>query len=190
MKKSFYTIPQAAKYCAIGRGTLWRWVRAGQIKASRTPGGHYRILKEDLESFIFERDMYPLAHNRSSSNRILIVDDDAEIQQLLKELLSIHGYVTEIASDGFEAGLKTMKFKPEVVILDLLLPGLDGFAVCKQMKKNPDTSHIKILAITGFDTPETKERILEEGADDYLAKPFDDKKLLQHIEKLQKSVNQ
>ncbi len=168
MKYFLYSIPQAAEYCAIGRGTLWRWVKSGQLKASRTPGGHYRIRKTDLNAFILEKGMYPLAHNRARSNRILIADDVVQIQEVLSAILSMHGYETEVASNGFEVGIKTMRFKPVLIVMDLFMPGLNGFEVCKQMKQNPDTSHIKILAITGFACSETRDQSMKEGDDDFL----------------------
>ncbi|MDY7034321.1 MAG: helix-turn-helix domain-containing protein [Thermodesulfobacteriota bacterium] len=71
-KKDVLTIPEAAKYCAVDRVTLWRWVKSGNLNASITPGGHHRILKEDLEAFLVDRGMYLLAHKHLSRNRVLI----------------------------------------------------------------------------------------------------------------------
>ncbi|MBW2569785.1 MAG: response regulator [Deltaproteobacteria bacterium] len=184
MINGMFSIPQAAKYCAVSRGTLWKYVKTGDLKASLTPGGHYRILKKDLKAFILEKGMYPLAHNRSSNIKILIVDDDPAIQKMLNQILCAHQYETETASDGFEAGAKTTAFKPGLIILDLVMPGMDGFEVCGQIKKNPDTSHIKILAVTGHNTKENKEKIINAGADGYLVKPVVKDTLLQKIEEL------
>ncbi len=187
MNEEILTIPQAAKYCAISRWTLRKFVKSGDLKAARTPGGHYRILKSDLESFIYEKGMYPLVHNRSSSKKILIVDDDPLIQDLLTKMLSKNGYKIEIAADGFDAGFKIKDFKPGLIILDLIMPGMDGFEVCTRVKENSETSHIKILAITGYDTKENRDRIMAAGADDYLAKPLELSTFLQHIEGLLKN---
>ena len=159
-------------------------VNSGELKASRTPGGHYRVLKEDLEDFIVKKNMYPLVHNRSSNKRILIVDDDPQVQKLLTLMLSSKRYETETASSGFEAGAKVVKFKPGLIILDLLMPEMSGFEVCRQIKKVPETSHIKILVLTGYDSKENRERIMEAGADDYIAKPVDKDVLLRHVEDL------
>lgn len=184
MNEEILTIPQAAKYCAISRWTIRNFVKSGDLKASRTPGGHFRILKSDLESFIYEKGMYPLVHNRSSSKKILIVDDDPLIQDLLTKMLSKGGYKTEIAADGFDAGFKIKDFKPGLIILDLIMPGMDGFEVCTRVKENSETSHMKILAITGYDTKENRDRIMAAGADDYLAKPLAMDTLLQYVENL------
>jgi len=184
VNEEIFSIPQAAKRCAISRWTLMKCVNSGELRASRTPGGHHRILKEDLEEFIIKKKMYPLVHKRSSNKRILIVDDDLQIQKLLTVMLSSDRYETETASSGFEAGAKVVKFKPDIIILDLFMPEMSGFEVCRQIKKYPETSHIKILALTGYDSEENRDRIMEAGADDYMIKPVGKDVLLKHIEDL------
>ncbi len=179
-----FSLPQAAKRCAISRWTLIKCVNSGELKASRTPGGHYRILKENLEDFLIKKKMYPLVQNRFSKKRILIVDDDRQVQKFLTAMLSSKKYETEIASSGFEAGAKVVKFKPGLIILDLIMPEMSGFEVCRQIKKGPETSHIKILVLTGYDSRENKTRIMEAGADDYMEKSVEKDVLLGHIENL------
>jgi excisionase family DNA binding protein len=184
MSQELFTVPQAAKYCAIGRVTLWKYVKSGELKASVTPGGHYRILKNDLEDFARRKGMYPIATYKPAKKKILIVDDDAEIRKLMEKTFSAYEYETETAAEGSEAGVKVPTFQPGLIILDLHMPGIDGFTVCRQIKQNPATEHIKILAVTGFDSKETHDRIMAEGADGYLAKPVDRETLLRNVEAL------
>jgi excisionase family DNA binding protein len=184
MKNDFYTIPQAADICSVGRTTMWRWVKFGELRASPTPGGQYKIRKEDLKSFILGRMKHLSISEFSKEKKILIVDDDQKIQKYLNMMLSSGGYQIEMASDGFEAGVKTIEFKPDLMILDLYMPGMDGFEVCKQIKGNSNTSHIKILAYTGYDTKENRNRIMKAGADGYLPKPVGKDTLIQSIEEL------
>ena len=125
-----------------------------------------------------------IGNHQPAGKKILIIDDDPNIQELISEMLSAHQYETEVASSGFEAGAKVIKFKPCLIILDLIMPGLSGFKVCRSIKEDPDTSQIKILAITGYDTKQNRDRIMEAGADGYLAKPVVKDTLLQHVEKL------
>ena len=185
-KEILLTVPEAAREASLNRATLWKYVKAGDLKAHTTPGGHYRITKNDLESFMRKRGVYPLGSYQPESTKILIVDDDPTIRKLLTEVMTHHGYETEIAADGFEAGVKVTEFKPGLVILDLKLPGMDGFEVCRKIKENPGTSHIKILAVSGFDTVENRNRIMEAGADDYLPKPLKNALLLPHVKSLLK----
>jgi len=181
MKSELYTVGQAAEYCSLSRGTVWRYIKSGDLKASQTPGGHFRILRKDLDSFIVERGMYPLANNLSSGKKILIVDDDPQIRDVLTQILSAHKYETETASSGFAAGAKVATFKPGLIILDLLMPEMSGFEVCRLIKEDPDTSHIKILAVTGYDTEENRDKIMKAGADDYMAKPLSGDALLGRV---------
>ena len=181
---NFFTIPQAAKFCSISRVTLWRWVKSGKLKAFLTPGGQYKIRKDDLVSFI-RGEMGHLPGNEfSQETKILIVVDDPQVQKLFKKMLSRNGYSIEVASDGFEAGVKTVQFKPDLIILDLIMPGMNGFEVCRQIKQNANTSHIKIIACTGYDTKENKNRIMQAGADGYLVKPVEKSALFQKIKGL------
>jgi excisionase family DNA binding protein len=181
MKSELYTVGQAAEYCSISRGTVWRYIKSGDLKASQTPGGHFRILRKDLDSFIVERGMYPFANSLSPGKKILIVDDDPQIRNLLSQMLSAHKYETETASSGFTAGAKVATFKPGLIILDLLMPEMSGFAVCRLIKEDPQTSHIKILAVTGYDTEENRDKVIKAGADDYMAKPLAKDALLEHV---------
>jgi CheY-like chemotaxis protein len=122
--------------------------------------------------------------HQPAAKKILVVDDDPQIQETLTTILSAHQYETEVASSGFEVGAKIMKFKPGLIILDLIMPEMSGFEVCRLIKEDPDTSHIKILALTGYDTKENRDRIMEAGADAYVAKPVLMNTLLRHIENL------
>ena len=187
MNDVILSIPQAAKHCGVSRWTIWKCVKAGTLKASVTPGGHHRILKEDLESFARDLGMYPFGNIGPGMKKVLIVDDDRDIQRMFKRVLSHEGYRVETASDGFEAGVKVSTFKPGVIVLDLVMPGMDGFEVCRRIRENPDTSRIKILAVTGYDDKENRDQIMKAGADDYLAKPVDGPTLIHHVEDLLKN---
>ena len=176
-----FTVPGAARYCSVSRGTLWRCVKSGHLKAFLTPGGHYRILKKDLEVFMNKKGMCFPCDDDQKKEKILIVDDDSMVKNLFSEILSSDGYQVDIASDGFEAGAKTIQCKPDLIILDLFMPGIDGFDVCKQIKNNSGLSHIKILACTGYGTQEKRDRIMKSGADGFLIKPVDRTTLLNNV---------
>ena len=90
----------------------------------------------------------------------------------------------ESAPDGFSAGRLVHVFAPDLVILDLLLPGVDGFQVCKMIRQDAETKSTKILAVTGYDSPEIRSKIIDSGADDYLGKPLEYAQTLEKICKL------
>lgn len=108
---------------------------------------------------------------KTSQKRILIVDDDSSILQFLTALISSEGYEIDLAGDGFEAGIKIATFSPDVVILDLVMPSMDGFEVCRMIKNDPSTEHIKVLALTGFEKEDTQDEIMKAGADAFMTKP-------------------
>jgi excisionase family DNA binding protein len=181
---NFFTIPQAAERCSISRVTLWRWVKSGKLKAYATPGGHYKIRKNDLETFIRGNMRHLRVSDAFPKKKIMIVDDDHEMRKLLTKILSKNGYLTETASNGIDAGIKIMQFKPDLIILDFNMPQMDSFDVCMRIKKESDHSQIKILILTAYDTVENRDRIMKAGADAFLAKPIKNKVLLQHVEYL------
>ena len=123
---------------------------------------------------------------KTKSKKILIVDDEQEVSDLLFELLKnkFPDWQVKIAPDGFTAGRMIGEFFPDLIILDLMLPGVDGFHVCKQIREDPLLAGILVLAVTGYDSPEMKARIMAAGADDYLAKPMDNSTFIEKVKKL------
>lgn len=108
-----------------------------------------------------------------SKERILIVEDDVDISTMLKIYFEAHGYETMVAGKGRDALDISRRQLPNVVILDIRLPDIDGYEVCRQLRKNLRTSHIPILFLTQKDERSDKIAGLELGADDYITKPFD-----------------
>jgi excisionase family DNA binding protein len=182
--KDFLTVAQAALICMVTRVTMWRWVKSGGIRSSATVGGHHRISRADLVQFIQMNKMGPRIQNDSSKRRILIVDDELALQRYLTRVLKNNGYEVQVCTDGFEAGVYVMKLRPHLILLDLFMPRMNAFQTCRLIKGEPETAHIKIIAISG-NSPETIiDRILKCGADGFLQKPLDNKTVIQQIESI------
>ena len=116
--------------------------------------------------------------------RILVIEDEADIRTLLLFQLGKDGYGAVGAADG-ESGLRMAKeTPPNLVILDLMLPGMDGIAVCRKLRKNPGTASVPVLMLTARSGDEDTVAGLEAGADDYVAKPFSNKVLLARVRSL------
>jgi len=187
VQKKILTTYDVSQYCSVDLSTVINWIDQGRLLAYKTPGGHRRVKKEDLVHFLKEYQM-PIPGdlvNRQKS-RILIVDDDRSVVDLIVRAIRKLKKRCEVetAFDGFEAGRKLVAFQPDLVILDLMLPGIDGFKVCRNIRMDKKTKHVKVLAITGFDTQENQKKIFSAGANDYLPKPLEVNELLGHIEKL------
>ena len=176
-EKAVFTTFEAAKLCHVSPLSIINWVNAGRLPAFRTPGGHRRIRREDLGRFMRENGI-PLPdefRDGSGRKRVLVVDDEPSIRELFAESLARRPipYDVMTAADGFEAGRLVATFRPDVVLLDLRMPGLDGFQVCKTIKADSETAAIVVIAMTGYHTAETESRILECGAVRCLAKPIE-----------------
>lgn len=171
----FLTTGQIAAACQVTIPTVKRWIREGHLAAFQTAGGHFRVTEDEFRRF---QAAHRIPVERASSTaeappKILIVDDDASLVDTLWEALSWEGrYKVEVAHDGYEGLIKVGSFAPKLLILDLRMPGLDGFQVCRRVKADPATRDTRILAITGHGGAHTREQVLEAGADGFLAKPI------------------
>ncbi len=184
--KEFFTTGEIARLLNITRISVYRWVKSGKLKAYRVPKGRYRILRKDFIEFLKNSGMGKLLNTLPQIIKILIVDDNPHIVESLKTFLekANHNFHIRGTTSGFEAGRLIYSFMPDVVIVDLVMPGMDGFEICRQIKKDPLTRHIKIIAITGYPTREKIEKIKEEGASAVFSKPFDYNELLKEIKRL------
>jgi excisionase family DNA binding protein len=176
-EKSVFTTFDAAKLCHVSPLSIINWVNAGRLPAFRTPGGHRRIRKEDLVRFMRDSGIPLPDELREGSGRakVLIVDDEASIRDVLAEHMTTRSRPFEVmtAADGFEAGRLVATFHPDVVLLDLRMPGIDGFQVCRAIKDDPGSAGAVVIAMTGYHTPETETRVLECGAIRCFAKPLE-----------------
>ncbi|MGQ9509900.1 MAG: response regulator [Thermodesulfobacteriota bacterium] len=169
------TVSQASKYCKVSPKTIINWIEAGHLKAYKTVGGHRRIKKEDLDQFLKERGM-PLPEESKVEERkkILVVDDDKIIVETIVQALEEDefGYEMISASDGFEAGLQVSHFKPDLLILDIMMPDINGYEVCQKIKSNPETKDIKIIVLSAYLDDEAFKKMKEYGADACFSKPL------------------
>ena len=179
--KLFYTTQEAGDMLFVSHSTIIEWIESGKLKAAKTLGGHRRIPKEELETFV-RRNKMGLDGDKNS--RILIADDDKAIRAGLKEILQQKGFEVDVAGDGFEAGVMAIQNEPSLIILDLKMHGLDGFSTCRLIKENPVLKNIKILVLTGYPTKSNLDRVLKAGADRCLAKPIQSDALVKEIKAL------
>jgi len=178
-----YTTFEAAKICHVTHHSIKNWIKQGLIKASRTPGGHYRILEHDLDSFRDEYDMFP-KEKGASKRRIMIVDDDPDALTLMEKILEDEEVDLIKVSNATEVGIKAAQLTPDLILLDFLMPDVNGFDVCKALRNNELTRSIPIMAVTCLSKEEDIERIFECGADEYLPKPYKVDQLLEKVSEL------
>lgn len=191
MTTNVITTRSIAGYCNVTQRTAIQWINEGKIRAHRTPGNHIRIYREDFLDFLKRFEMpVPEELKRDLEKRnhigrsILIVDDDKEMVSAIRRVLLKENFRVEVAYDGFTAGLRFNDFNPDMVLLDIKMPGFDGYEVCENIRRNPKNNDAKIVVISGMIDEEGIKRIKKSGADDVFVKPFDNRELLARVKKL------
>ena len=148
--KDLFTTGEAADVCKVSQQTIIRCFDAGRLEGFRVPGSRFRrIPRQSLIKFMKENKI-PLDAIESGKRKVLIVDDDAEIVELIVDILSQDGrFETQTASSGYEAGMATQRFRPELILLDYMLPDVNGNVVCQTIRKNPEFESIRIIIVSG-----------------------------------------
>ncbi len=173
--KDTYSTHDVAKICCVTPTTVIRWIEDGLIPAFKTVGGHRRVRREDLERVCRERGIPFNVPTGNEVGRILVVDDEPVVLDLVRDVVKElnHQFEVEVAKDAFDAGRLVVSFRPQLIFLDLMMPGVDGFEVCTRLKKDAATKDTEVIAITGYYTEANTERILAAGAAGCLRKPLD-----------------
>jgi excisionase family DNA binding protein len=182
-----FTVFQASKYCNVSPKTIINWIEAGHIDAYKTVGGHRRVKKTDLEDFM-RRQGIPIPQEEvvDERKRILIVDDDAIIVETIVQALEEEEFDYELisASDGFEAGLQVNHFRPHLLILDIMMPDIKGYEVCKKIRSNEETKDTKIIVLSAYLDDEKFKKMREYGADLCFSKPLPLPQLKEEVARL------
>jgi len=169
------TVFKASKYCNVSPKTIINWIEAGHIKAYKTVGGHRRINKTDLEAFMRKQGIpIPEEELDEGRKRILVVDDDPIIVETIVQALEEDEYDYDVisASDGFEAGIQVNHFKPHLMILDIMMPDIKGYEVCKKIKSDEETKDTKIIVLSAYLDEEKFKKMKDNGADVCFSKPL------------------
>ena len=174
-KRSFLTTFQVSRLCEVNPTTVQNWVKENKLPAHVTPGGHRRIRREDLVCFLREFSMPVPPGLAALPPLVLVVDDEQEVIDLVTAALQSGEQSLEIAGarSGVEALLIIGERKPDLVILDIMMPGMNGIEVCQTLKASSVTRNLRIIAISGHYNPDLRERALAAGADRFFTKPLD-----------------
>jgi excisionase family DNA binding protein len=171
--KELFTTGEAADVCRVSQQTIIRCFDSGRVEGFRVPGSKFRrIPRASLLKFMKQNNI-PVEYLDSGRKKILVVDDDPEIIELLVDALGGDGrFDLKTASSGYEAGMMTNQFRPDLILLDYMLPDVNGNVVCQTIKKNPDFADIVIVIVSGVVKQEEIEQLLKTGASDFIKKPF------------------
>lgn len=173
--KPYLTPNEVATLFMVSPITVRQWAQKGLVKAEVTVGGHRRFLRAEIERFARDHGLSGArAVSDAGQTRLLVVDDDRQLVGYIRELLSeIDKLQIETAYDGFDAGTKMQVIRPQIVLLDLMMPGLNGFEVCQRIKADALTRATRVITMTGFASSENTGLSLAAGAESCLSKPLD-----------------
>jgi excisionase family DNA binding protein len=183
--KRVFTTGEAAAVCKVSQQTIIRCFDSGRLTGFRVPGSKFRrIPREELVRFMRANNI-PLDLLGSSKKRILVVDDDPKILELYIDLLGRdERFDIKTASTGYDAGLLTESFRPHLIILDYMLPDINGTIVCQRLRGNPDLADTKVLCISGVINQPDVQKLMDAGANAFLKKPFQVAELMAKLSEL------
>ena len=185
MPEKIYTTYQIGKFCQVNIRTVIRWIETGKMKAYSTPGGHRRVKWSDLINFLTENRMpIPKELEEAKKRKILVVDDDPDFLEIASKILErIQEAETRTTASGFDAGVLVAEWNPDLILLDFLIPVLDGFEVTKKLRSNPRLKKIPIIAVTSISDPKELERVKTSGVDSVITKPIEAESFLKKVDR-------
>ena len=180
--KTVFTTGEAAKICKVSQQTIIRCFDSGQLKGFRVPGSRFRrIPREQLYMFMRDNGI-PTDALESGKRKVLLVDDDEELAELISDVLDRDGrFEVRIANNGFDAGMMVKEFRPDLIVLDIMLPDINGKEVCQRVRNEKNLDDVRIICISGMVEEDKVGELKAAGADDFMHKPFEVEKLIDRM---------
>src|SRR2546423_628808 len=180
--KTVFTTGEAAKICKVSQQTIIRCFDNGQLKGFRVPGSKFRrIPREALYKFMKDNSI-PTDALESGKRKVLLVDDDAELVELILKFLDEDGrFETRVAQNGFDAGMMVKEYHPDLIVLDVMLPDINGKEVCHRVRADASLEDVRILCMSGMVEEDKVQELKLAGADDFIHKPFEVEALIDRM---------
>ncbi len=180
--KTVFTTGEAAKICKVSQQTIIRCFDNGSLKGFRVPGSRFRrIPRNELFQFMRENGI-PTDALESGKRKLLLVDDDADLIEMMADTFSRDGrFEIKCANNGFDAGMFVKEFRPDLVVLDIMLPDINGKEVCQRIRRDPALESVKVICISGMIEQDKVADLRAAGADDFMQKPFQLDKLVDRV---------
>ena len=172
--KTVFTTGEAAKICKVSQQTIIRCFDNGQLKGFRVPGSRFRrIPREALYKFMKDNDI-PTDALESGKRKVLLVDDDIDLVELMNKVLLEDGrFEVRVANNGFDAGMMVKDYRPDIIVLDVMLPDINGKEVCQRVRADPSLEDVRVLCISGMVEDDKIQELRLAGADHFMPKPFE-----------------
>lgn len=182
-REDLLTTGDIARRCRVTTNAVKKWIRERNLPAFRTPGGHFRIHVDDFDTFTARCRADRRARRAARGRRVLVVDDDPAVLRVVVDALSEPelGLTVTSASDGYQALIAIGRFQPDVLVLDLRMPRVDGLEVCRLLRSSPATREIAIVVLTGYPSRANVRRWRELWVDAILRKPVPLEELVREV---------
>jgi len=183
--KTVFTTGEAAKICKVSQQTIIRCFDNGQLKGFRVPGSRFRRIPREMLYKFMKDNGIPTDALESGRRKVLLVDDDTELVELMTKFLEEDGrFEVKIATTGFDAGMLVKEYRPDIIVLDVMLPDINGKEVCQRVRADNTMEDVRILCISGMVEEDKIQDLRLSGADDFMHKPFDAEVLIERMCKL------
>lgn len=183
--KTVFTTGEAAKICKVSQQTIIRCFDNGQLKGFRVPGSRFRRIPREMLYKFMKDNGIPTDALESGRRKVLLVDDDTELVEIMTKFLEEDGrFDVKIATTGFDAGMLVKEYRPDIIVLDVMLPDINGKEVCQRVRADNTMEDVRILCISGMIEEDKIQDLRLAGADDFMNKPFDAEMLIERMCKL------
>jgi excisionase family DNA binding protein len=180
--KTVFTTGEAAKICKVSQQTIIRCFDSGQLKGFRVPGSRFRRIPRDILYKFMKDNGIPTDALESGKRKALVVDDDRELVELMRDVLEADGrFEVRAVNNGFDAGMMVRDYRPDVIVLDVMLPDINGKEVCQRVRSDSTLDDVKIICISGMVEQDRIAELKLSGANDFLQKPFEIETLIARI---------
>jgi excisionase family DNA binding protein len=177
--KTVFTTGEAAKICKVSQQTIIRCFDSGQLKGFRVPGSRFRRIPRELLYKFMKENGIPTDALESGKRKALIVDDDEELVELIRDSLAADGrFEIRVVNNGFDAGMMVKEYHPDVIVLDVMLPDINGKEVCQRVRGDSALDDVKIVCISGMVEQDKVDDLMASGANTFLQKPFEVDRLI------------
>lgn len=180
--KTVFTTGEAAKICKVSQQTIIRCFDSGQLKGFRVPGSRFRRIPRDILYRFMKENGIPTDALESGKRKALVVDDDEELVELIRDVLESDGrFEVRVANNGFDAGMMVKEYRPDILVLDVMLPDINGKEVCQRVRSDDSLDDVKIICISGMVEKDKIDDLKTSGANDFLQKPFEIEQLVERM---------
>jgi excisionase family DNA binding protein len=180
--KTVFTTGEAAKICKVSQQTIIRCFDNGQLKGFRVPGSRFRRIPREMLYKFMKDNGIPTDALESGKRKVLLVDDDVELVELMTKVLEEDGrFEVRIATTGFDAGMMVKEYRPDLIVLDVMLPDINGKEVCQRVRADNTLEEVRILCISGMIEDDKIADLKLSGADEFLHKPFEIEALIDRM---------